>query len=68
MRAWTAAERARQAALIRQWKPWLKAGVKTTEGKAKSKMNAWKHGAYSQEAKDAKRLIVQCRDVLKSVE
>jgi hypothetical protein len=47
MRSWTKDERARQAQLIHQWKPWEKAGVRTPEGKDISRLNAYKHGAYS---------------------
>jgi len=42
---WTPERRAKQSKLIKTWKPWEKStGAKTTEGKAKSKMNALKHG------------------------
>lgn len=44
MRYWTLEERQKQAELIQQWKPWKTAGVKTLEGKAISRMNAYKHG------------------------
>jgi hypothetical protein len=38
---WTPERRARQAELIRNWKPWEKStGAKTEQGKAVSKMNA----------------------------
>lgn len=57
MRQWTEAERAQQAALIRRWQPWRKAGVKTAEGKAISRLNAWKHGAYSAETKRLRKVL-----------
>lgn len=45
---WTPERRAKQAAAIHRWKPWKQnPGVKTDAGKAKSKMNALKHGARS---------------------
>lgn len=44
---WTAERRAKQAAAIRRWKPWEKAGVKTAAGKEISRMNAYKHGGRS---------------------
>ena len=44
-KGWTPERRARQAALLERWKPWLhNPGVKTEEGKAISCMNALKHG------------------------
>jgi hypothetical protein len=43
-RHWTRAQRAKQSALIQNWKPWTKAGVRTAEGKAISSRNAFKGG------------------------
>ena len=43
-RHWTRAQRAKQSALIQNWKPWKKAGVRTPEGKAISSMNAYRGG------------------------
>lgn len=43
--AWTPERRARQAALIRAWKPWLQStGPKTLAGKAKASRNAFTGG------------------------
>lgn len=67
MRHWTPEERARQAELIKQWKPWKKAGVKTPEGKAVSCMNARKHGMYSAEHKALLRELRQYDKVLHDV-
>ena len=42
---WTPERRAKQAALIKSWKPWAKStGPKTEEGKASSARNAFKGG------------------------
>jgi hypothetical protein len=45
--SWTAERRARQAALISQWKPWgQSSGPRTAAGKCKSSRNAWKGGHW----------------------
>ena len=42
---WTQERRARQAELIRQWRPWEKStGPKTAEGKTVVSQNAYKGG------------------------
>ena len=44
---WTPERRARQAELIRQWRPWEKStGPKTPEGKARVARNAYKGGTW----------------------
>jgi len=44
---WTLERRARQAELIRQWRPWEKAtGPRTWEGKATVARNAYKGGTW----------------------
>ncbi len=45
---WSSERRARQAALIRSWAPWLRStGPKTEAGKARCSQNALKHGYRS---------------------
>lgn len=45
--SWTPERRARQAELIRTWKPWQMAtGPRTTDGKAKASKNAFKGGHW----------------------
>lgn len=58
MRQWTPAEREQQSRLIRKIKPWEKStGPKTCAGKEKSKMNAYKDGAYTLEGKKEQELV-----------
>ena len=45
--SWTPERRARQAALIRTWKPWQQAtGPRTHDGKAIASRNAYKGGHW----------------------
>ena len=45
--SWTPERRARQAALIRTWKPWERStGPRTPDGKAKASRNAYKGGHW----------------------
>lgn len=59
MRQWTIQARKQQALLIHNWKPWLKGGVKTLEGKKISCMNAYKHGGYSAETKASAKALTE---------
>ena len=44
---WTPERWARQAAMIRTWKPWERStGPSTPEGKAKASRNAWSGGHW----------------------
>jgi hypothetical protein len=48
---WTPERRARQAALIRNWRPWEAAtGPRTADGKARSARNALRHGGRTASA------------------
>ena len=58
-KGWTPERRLRQSQIIQQWKPWESAGVKTTEGKNISKMNAYKHGARSADVRSMGRQITE---------
>ena len=54
---WTPARRARQATLIRRWKPWEKSsGPKNTEGKAMVARNPYK-GAAREKMRELTRLL-----------
>ena len=65
MRQWTLRERQRQAELIRGWQPWKHStGAITPEGKAASKMNAMKDGAYSTETKNMQRIMSNFKSLM----
>ena len=60
MSTWTQKRRLRQSQLIQQWKPWEKStGAKTAEGRAISRMNAYRHGAYCAENIALSKSLVQ---------
>ncbi len=67
MRHWMIKDKRRQAQLIHHWKPWLKGGVKTDRGKAISKMNAYKDGRYTQEMRELRKIIAECRRVFMDI-
>lgn len=46
---WTPERRARQAELIRSWKPWERStGPRTAEGKARTSRNGFKGGQWAE--------------------
>ena len=52
---WTPERRARQAQLIRGWRPWARfTGPRTIEGKASSKMNGYRGGRRQKEREFAR--------------
>ena len=69
---WTTERRARQSALIINWKPWAhSSGPKTERGKATSARNARRHGMRSrsvlEETRLLRELIRQCRDTAQEI-
>ena len=69
---WTPERRARQAELIRTWKPWAKStGPRSPEGKEQVKRNAWTGGHRAQlrelsklvnaEVRASRELVNSCR-------
>ena len=55
--SWTLERRARQAALIRTWKPWQQAtGPRSPDGKAKASKNAYK-GGHWQQLRELSRMV-----------
>jgi hypothetical protein len=59
--SWTSERRARQSALIRQWRPWEHStGPKSEEGKARVSRNAFKGGTRTMLRELARLLREQC--------
>jgi FkbM family methyltransferase len=62
---WTDERRARQAAMMRDRKPWLRStGPRSVQGKARSSQNALKHGARGAEIKAIRRSLRESRAFL----
>jgi len=67
MRHWTAEERAKQSALIQNWRPWDKStGARTPEGKAVSAQNAFKGGLRSM-VREMSAVLRDQREILNRV-
>ena len=67
-RNWFPEERQRQAALIREQKPWEKStGPKTSEGKQAVRHNGLKHGFRSAEMRALCRLLAAQRAHVRAV-
>jgi hypothetical protein len=65
--SWSAERRARQAELVKTWRPWLRStGPKTPTGTTKSAANAVKNGLRTRqttaELRQLRRLLRRCRD------
>ncbi|HES76755.1 MAG TPA: hypothetical protein ENO09_07110 [bacterium] len=68
MNGWTPERRAKQAALIRTWKPWEQStGAKTKEGKARSSRNAHKPDSFRHQLKAIRAMLKEHKDLLKQV-
>ena len=63
---WTPERRARQAALIRTWKPWERStGPRTDEGKARTARNGDKGGTWKIERDELRALKETVGDLLR---
>lgn len=66
---WTPERRARQAELIREWRPWEKStGPRTAEGKARAARNPFKGGHRERLRKVVRELNAALRAQLASLE
>ena len=67
-KGWTPERRARQAALIRTWRPWEKStGPRTPEGKARTARNGDKGGAWKSDRellRELWRILAEQREAL----
>ena len=67
MNGWTSERKARQAALIRNWRPWEQStGPQTEQGKARAARNAYKGGIRPQ-LRELGRLLNEQRAALKRI-
>lgn len=66
-RGWTPERRAKQAAMIRAWRPWEQStGPRSHAGKARAAQNSFKTGEFSRETNDLfARLRVYVRTLKK---
>lgn len=66
---WTPERRARQAELIRQWKPWAKStGPRSHDGKERVSRNAWTGGHRAQLRELTKMVNAECRQARELVD
>ena len=66
---WTTERRARQAALIRTWKPWERAtGPRTADGKATASRNAYNGGHWLMLRELARLVNAEVRETRNLVE
>ncbi len=67
MSNWTPERRARQAALIQQWRPWEKStGPRTVKGKAAASRNAYR-GAVRPMLRELRRMLRDERQGIEQV-
>lgn len=65
-KGWPPSRRRAQAAHIRRTKPWLKTtGPRTAAGKARSRMNAYKHGFRTRAFADIRKILRWQRNLVR---
>lgn len=66
---WTPERRARQAALIRTWKPWERSsGPRSHEGKTRASLNGFKGGQWREVRELMRRLNALLREQREGVQ
>ena len=64
---WTPERRAKQSALIRNWKPWdHSTGAQTAEGKAVSSQNAYK-GGWREELRQLSAMLKEQKEIMQLI-
>ena len=67
MNGWNSERKARQAALIRHWRPWEQStGPKTEAGKARAARNAFK-GGWRERLRELGRLLQEQQQALERI-
>jgi len=68
MNGWTPERRAKQSAMIHQWKPWEKStGARTPEGKTRCSRNADKPNSFRRQLKEINALLKEHKALMQEL-